>query len=70
MENFEEQAQKLLDKPHNLLYIAKNCLIEQNRRYNNLKKCIVEMEGALIRAGLPFKKIEYKGKNQTEWRKW
>lgn len=70
MKNIEEQAQEMLNNKLNLVEECKQALKEQNRRFEILKHDIVEWEGALIRAGLSFKKIEYKGKSQKEWRKW
>lgn len=70
MRNIHEQAQEMLDSKFNLIEECEQALKEQNRQWNILKHDIVEWEGALIRAGLSFKKIEYKGKTQQEWRKW
>lgn len=70
MEDWNEKAEELLNKPLNLIKECKKSLEIQTLKYNRLKKEIIEWEGALIRANLPFKKIEFKGKKQTIWRLW
>ena len=72
MEDINEQAKQLIEKYEikSINHLIKTSLAEQNRRWSILKKVVIEMEGACIRAGLPINKIEYKGKNQKEWRKW
>lgn len=73
MENIEEQAQKIINSSINLIDECEKNLELQKIKYNKLKKQIIELEGALIRAGLPIKKIKYKSKNQLDkdyWRIW
>lgn len=62
MENFEEQAQGIIDK-----YSSNSLLEECNRKLEEsrkLCKTILEWQGACIRAGLAIKSIKVKRKGE------